>query len=38
MPAAPSVELLFTAADLAENPTSATDQIFQELVRRGVTA
>jgi sulfate adenylyltransferase subunit 1 (EFTu-like GTPase family) len=38
VPAAPSVELLFTAADLPENPASATDQIFQELVRRGVTA
>jgi hypothetical protein len=38
LPSAPSVEIRFTPAELAENPASAADQIFQELVRRGVTA
>jgi hypothetical protein len=37
-PSAPSVEIRFTPAELAENPASAADRIFQELVRRGVTA
>lgn len=37
-PSAASVEFRFTAADLAENPASAADQILHELVRRGVTA
>jgi hypothetical protein len=37
-PSAPSVELHFTAAELAGNPRSAAGQILQELVRRGVTA
>jgi hypothetical protein len=32
------VEFRFTAAELAENPASAAEQIFHELVRRGVTA
>jgi sulfate adenylyltransferase large subunit len=38
VPSAASVELRFTAAELAENPASAADQILHELVRRGVTA
>ena len=38
LPSLASVEIHFTPADLAENPASAADQIFQELVRRGVTA
>ena len=37
-PSTPAVEIRFVSADLAENPASATDQILQELVRRGLTA
>jgi sulfate adenylyltransferase subunit 1 (EFTu-like GTPase family) len=33
---APSVELSFTAGTLAENPASAVDRIYQELIRQGV--
>jgi sulfate adenylyltransferase large subunit len=35
-PDAPSVELSFTAGTLAENPASAVDRIYQELIRQGV--
>ena len=38
VPSTPTVEFRITASDLAENPSSAADQIFQDLVRRGITA
>ena len=38
VPSAVSVEIRFSASELAGNPSAAADRILRELVRRGVTA